>query len=624
MKYFFSVLLLTVFISNVSFGQQATTTHKVLKGENITQIAQNHKTTPAEIYKLNPEAQGGISENQILNIPERLAQPKNTIAHIVAPKETLYGLATKYKVKVEAIQTLNAAALANGMQIGEELFIPEATIQKTETVGVKSTHLVQAKESLFSIARQYNVSVEDLDKANSDLLKDGLQIGQEIKIPNKKKTLDGRVRVINDETIFHVVKPKETKYSIAKQFGISVAQLESQNPEIVNGLIEGNKLAINVQAVKPTNENEELMIALAEKQVVVEKSKAKEAEIEKLSDKLYVQRQINQKVLKINSLQINLDQIDVSKEGSVERLKLVLEANKNIQDVLISKLDSLVYRMNEELDDIKNTEITNIEDSKRLEKISYDNIAKTSQLSTELKKELAENRKVYTGFMNKAEQMVVAENLIYKKKVRENQSANAKPMDDATPDKIKEMTVEKLAYEQKRRDELTDQITEILESIDSQKKVEIKRHISKAVFYTQEARDFDDKVALVKLERYKTKAEASQSKAKMNTELDSTPSKEKIKYVEPRIETCNNLKAVNNGYYLVIDSYKEASERDHFIMQLIDSGELNSSFFFNVNALVYYVYTNYYKTKEEVIEEYKQKSGQFLYDKMFIVKIENE
>ena len=237
---------------------------------------------------------------------------------------------------------------------------------------------------------------------------------------------------------------------------------------------------------------------------------------------------------------------------------------------------------------------------------------------------MAENRKVYTGFMNKAEQMVVAENLIYKKKVRENQSANAKPMDDATPDKIKEMTLEKLAYEQKRRDELTDQITEILESIDSQKKVEIKRHISKAVFYTQEARDFDDKVALVKLGRYKTKAEASQSKAKMNTELDSTTSKEKIKYVEPRIETCNNLKAVNNGYYLVIDSYKEASERDHFIMQLIDSGELSSSFFFNVNALVYYVYTNYYKTKEEVIEEYKQKSGQFLYDKMFIVKIENE
>ncbi|MES2575198.1 MAG: LysM peptidoglycan-binding domain-containing protein [Bacteroidota bacterium] len=624
MKDFFSVLLLTVFISNVSFGQLSTTTHKVLKGENITQIALNYKTTPSEIYKLNPEAQNGIAENQVLNIPEKLPQPQNTISHIVAPKETLYGLATKYKVKVEAIQITNAAALANGMQIGEELFIPEALIQKTETVGIKSTHVVQAKESLFSIARQYNVSVEDLDKANSDLLKDGLRIGQEIKIPNKKKTLDGRVRVINAETVFYVVKPKETKYSIAKQFGITVAQLESQNPEIVNGLVEGNKLAINVNEVKPTNESEELMIALAEKQVVVEKSKAKEAEIENLTDKLYVQRQINQKVLKINSLQVNLDQIDASKEGSVERLKLVLEANKNIQDVLVAKLDSLVYRMNEELYEIKNTQITNIDDSKRLEKQSYDNIVKTNELASELKKDLAENRKVYSGLMNKAEQVALAENKIYKTKVRENQNANSKPIDENTPAKVKEMTLEQLAYEQKKRDEFANQIDEILESIDSQKKIEIKRHISKAVYYTQEARDFDDKVALVKLNRYKTKAEEAQAKAAANAPQKPAVPKEIKNYVEPKFQTFDNLKEVNNGFYLVVDSYKEASQRDHFIMQLIDSGELNSSFFYNVNVLSYYVFTNNYKTKEEAIEAYKQKFGEFLYGNMFIVKIENQ
>lgn len=625
MKDFFNVLLLTVFIANVSFGQQSTTTiHKVLKGENITQIAQNYKTTPSEIYKLNPEAQNGITENQVLNIPEKLPQPKNTITHIVAPKETLYGLATKYKVKVEAIQTTNTAALANGMQVGEELFIPEAPIQKAEAVAVKATHLVLPKESLFGIARQYNVSVEDLDKANSELLKDGLRVGQEIKIPNKKKTLDGRVRVINAETIFYVVKPKETKYSIAKQFGITVAQLESQNPEIVNGLVEGNKLAINVNEVKPTNESEELMIALAEKQVVVEKSKAKEAEIENLTDKLYVQRQINQKVLKINSLQVNLDQIDASKEGSVERLRLVLEANKNIQDVLVAKLDSLVYRMNEELYEIKNTQITNVDDSKRLEKQSYDNIAKTNELATELKKDLAENRKVYSGLMNKAEQVAVAENNIYKKKVRENQNADSKPMDDDTPRKIREMNLEKLAYEQKKRDEFANEIDEILESIDSQKKVEIKRHISKAVFYTQEARDFDDKVALVKLNRYKTKAEESQAKAGINPSPKPAVEKEIKNYVEPKLETYDNLKEVNNGFYLVVDNYKEASQRDHFVMQLIDSGELNSSFFFNVNTVSYYVYTNYYKTKEEAIEAYKQKFGEFLYGNMFVVNVESK
>jgi LysM repeat protein len=413
MKEFSRLLLFIVFVSNVSFGQQSVAKHTVLKGETIPQIAQNYKTTPSEIYRLNPEAQNGISENQILNIPELLPQSSNSITHTVAPKETLFGLATKYNVKVEVIQNANVVALANGLQVGQQLVIPQDNTQKTETVSSKNTHLVQPKESLFSIARVYNVSVEDLDKANSDILKDGLQVGQEIKIPNKKKTLDGRVRVINAETVFYVVKAKETKYSIAKQFGITIEQLESQNPEIVNGLTEGNKLAINVKEIKPTNENEELMLALAEKQVVVEKSKASTKEINSLKEKLVVQEEINQKVINLNGLLANLKEIDNTKEGSAEKLKLVLVANKNIQEILLVRLDSLVNTMGKDLNALKKTELTDLDESIRLQKISNENIQKTNQLSQQLKKQLADNRKVYTGLMDKAERIVVEENQEY-------------------------------------------------------------------------------------------------------------------------------------------------------------------------------------------------------------------
>ena len=79
--------------------------------------------------------------------------------------------------------------------------------------------------------------------------------------------------------------------------GITIEQLESQNPEIVNGLIQGNKLAINVKQITPSNKNEELMIALAEKEVAEEKAKAKNLQIEDLKDKLTVQKEINQKVI---------------------------------------------------------------------------------------------------------------------------------------------------------------------------------------------------------------------------------------------------------------------------------------------------------------------------------------
>ena len=627
MKEFLKFFLFVAFVSNVSFGQQSATKHTVLKGETIPQIAQNYKTTPSEIYRLNPEAQKGISENQILNVPEVLAQTSNSITHIVAPKETLFGLATKYNVKVEAIQNANSALLANGMQVGQQLIIPQDS--KIENTSSKKTHLVQAKESLFSIARLYNVSVEDLDKANTVLLKNGLQIGQEITIPNKKKTLDGRVRVINAETVFYVVKPKETKYSIAKQFGITVEQLESQNPEIVNGLTEGNKLAINVKEVKPTNENEELMLALAEKQVVVEKSKASEKEINSLKDKLELQQEINQRVVKVNNLLVDLKEIDNTKESSAEKLRLVLEANKNIQEILLVKLDSLVNTMSKDLSVLKKTELVDLDESVRLQKISNENIQKTNVLSQQLKKQLADNRKVYTGLMDKAERIAVEENQQYKKSIRENsksQPVEAKAV-KLTPAELKTMEMQ-----QRVRDLNNIKLITKLDSLNNESKAELRLHISKADFYSKQARTFDDNLAKLKNQSYQNKASEAQAKTKKATvaktltldqikkELAKQPAKVKAVKIE-KVEGVKDLKA---GYYIVLGNFQDAKQRDAFIKKLSDSGSLESNFFYNINVISYYVYSKIFTTKEEAQYECIQKQGKPLFEKMFIANVVSE
>ncbi|PKB15616.1 LysM peptidoglycan-binding domain-containing protein [Flavobacterium sp. 5] len=627
MKEFSRFLLFVAFVSNVSFGQQSATKHAVLKGETIPQIAQNYKTTPSEIYRLNPEAQNGISENQILNVPELLPQTPNSITHTVAPKETLFGLATKYNVKVEAIQNANVTALANGLQVGQELVIPQES--KSETIAAKSTHLVQAKESLFSIARLYNVSVEDLDKANAALLKNGLQIGQEIAIPNKKKTLDGRVRVINAETVFYVVKPKETKYSIAKQFGISVEQLESQNPEIVNGLVEGNKLAINVKEVKPTNENEELMLALAEKQVVVEKSKANTKEINSLKEKLVLQEEINQKVIKVNGLLVNLKEIDNTKEGSAEKLKMVLEANKNIQEILLVKLDSLVNTMSKDLTDLKKTELVDLDESIRLQKISNENIQKTNDLSQQLKKQLADNRKVYSGLMDKAERIAVEENQEYKKSIRDN--SKTKPA-EAKVSKLTPAELKTMEMQQRVRDLNNIKLITKLDSLNKESKAELRLHISKADFYSKQARTFDDNLAKLKNQSYQNKASEAQAKNKkavasktltleqVKKELAKQPTKVKSIKIE-NIEGVKDLKA---GYYVVLGNFQDAKQRDAFIKKISDAGSLDSNFFYNVNVLTYYVYSKTFATKEEAQYECIQKQGKPLFEKMFIANIVSE
>ncbi|WP_264565105.1 LysM peptidoglycan-binding domain-containing protein [Flavobacterium sp. N3904] len=627
MKEFLRVLLFIIFVSNVTFGQQSATKHTVLKGETITQIAQAYKTTPSEIYKLNPEAQNGIAENQILVIPELLPQTKNTITHIVAPKETLFGLATKYNVKVEVIQNANAAVLANGLQVGQELVIPQEP--KTEIATTKSTHLVQPKESLFSIARLYNVSVEDLDKANAELMKIGLQEGQVITIPNKKKTLDGRVRVINAETIFYIVKPKETKYSIAKQFGITVEQLESQNPEIVNGLTEGNKLAINVREVKPTNENEELMLALAEKQVVVEKSKASTEEIKSLKEKLALQDEINKNIVNVNGLLVSLKEIDNTQEGSAEKLKLVLEANKKIQEVLLSKLDSLVNTMNKDLNQLKKTELVDLDESIRLQKISNENISKTNELSHQLKKQLADNRKVYSGLMDKAERIAVEENQEYKKSIREN--SKIKPNENKTV-VLTPVDLKNMESEQRLRDLKNMRLITKLDSLNIESKAELNLHIGKASFYSKQARSMDDNLAKVKNKSYQNKAYEAKTKSKAGVAVSSptleqikkqlAKQPEKVKAV--KIITLDNLKDVNEGYYIVLGEFQDAKERDVFFRKLTDNGLLDANFFYNMNILSYYVYSKMFLNKDQAIYEYIQNQGKPLYEKMFVVNVVSE
>lgn len=632
MRELLTISLVFILSFNKIAAQDSIIEHKIQKGETAYFIAQKYKVSIDEIYKLNPESQNGIKDNQIIKIPVHSSENTNSKqqTHIVAPKETLFGLSKQYNVSVEAIQNANQAVLVNGLQIGQELIIPHTVnSSKTENAAPsKTTHHVVAKESLFSIAREYNVSVQDLESLNKDILVNGLQIGQTITIPNKRKTVDGRVRVINQETVFHVVEPKETKFSIAKKYGISIDQLESQNPEIVNGLIVGNKLAINTTAIKPANESEELMLALAEKQVVVEKTKAKTVEIEDLKDRLVVQKEMNQKIIKINDLKVNLNDMNGSKENSVEKLRLVLEANKNVQDILMAKLDSLVNAMNSDLKELKRMDILNVDESKRLEKLSYESIGKTSDLSSQLKKELAENRKAYAGLMNKVEKIAVEENQEYKKKVRESEKNNNVT---SLQQRLSLEEIKRYKIDQEKGDAQNQLLIAKIDSLDTQKQIEVKRHISKASYYSMEARKFDDKLALVKLKKYQDEAIKKQNKPvseetlkaisieEMRKELKENPFKNEKNI---KIEVYDNLKEVSNGYYLVLGIFTDSMMRDKLIMKLIDSGDFNASFFFNVNSLSYYVYADKFENMEELLYQCKKKEEDELYKNIIIAKLE--
>lgn len=152
------------------------------------------------------------------------------VVHQVGEKETLYGLSRRYGTTVADILAQNPTADA-GLEVGQILKIPYGGKPKAPDA-VKSSegivHRVAAKETMFSIARYYNVSVDDIKAWNN--LKDGnLSIGQEILI--KQKTAEpaqaAKPPVTSAKT--HTVGPKETLYSIAKMYGMTVTQLKEWN-----------------------------------------------------------------------------------------------------------------------------------------------------------------------------------------------------------------------------------------------------------------------------------------------------------------------------------------------------------------------------------------------------------
>ena len=114
-----------------------------------------------------------------------------------------------------------------------------------------TTHKVAAKETVYAIAKQYGITVQDLVNYNPMIAAEGLKPGQVIKIPykNAPKPIEYKAaepeKVDKNKTVLHEVLAKETKYAIARKYSITIQELEKLNPEIVAGLQIGAKLYIS-------------------------------------------------------------------------------------------------------------------------------------------------------------------------------------------------------------------------------------------------------------------------------------------------------------------------------------------------------------------------------------------
>ena len=110
--------------------------------------------------------------------------------------------------------------------------------------GVKyAVHDVVKGETLYSLARRYGVTVDDIIAANA-VLTDGLKAGQRIKIP--VKPADEKEQ---PKSHVHKVVRGETLYSLAKQHNLTVEELREANPHVKKGLKAGQLIEIPIKAV---------------------------------------------------------------------------------------------------------------------------------------------------------------------------------------------------------------------------------------------------------------------------------------------------------------------------------------------------------------------------------------
>jgi LysM repeat protein len=95
------------------------------------------------------------------------------------------------------------------------------------------THTVQSGDTLFSISRQYDVTVAELREWN-DLENDGLRIGMELRVTPPEQT----------DAITHTVAPQETLFAISRKYGVSIAEIQQWNDLETTALSVGQELII--------------------------------------------------------------------------------------------------------------------------------------------------------------------------------------------------------------------------------------------------------------------------------------------------------------------------------------------------------------------------------------------
>ncbi|MEM7085500.1 MAG: LysM peptidoglycan-binding domain-containing protein [Bacteroidota bacterium] len=257
----FIILMSLFLVFSMSYAegpaQEQYRSHKVGQGETVYSISKKYGVSEAAIYKLNPDAKAGIGINSVLIIPSEDIINAGSVQvafkkHRVKRKETLFSIAKKYGITVDDIKKYNKHLYSKELKKGERLQIPifsevTTTTEVTNNTNTSNTgssaktHTVQAKETKYGIARKYGISIAELEALNPGV-SENLPIGTELVVPNEAVMESATIEEATFD--FYEVQPKEGFFRLKVKLGLSKEEIVALNPYAKDGLKEGMILKI--------------------------------------------------------------------------------------------------------------------------------------------------------------------------------------------------------------------------------------------------------------------------------------------------------------------------------------------------------------------------------------------
>lgn len=176
--------------------------------------------------------------------------------HTVKQGETLFSIAQQYDVEVQQVRKWNNLE-GNELSIGQTLKIESPSTEEA------TTHTVEPKETLFSISKQYNVQIAEIKRWN-DLDGSNLSTGQKLIIyPSESANQEEESIVVDQKTqqnSYYIVKNNDSLYRIARQHDMTVEELKTLNDLTSNNIRVGQRLTVRGDPAPPpsVSESEEI------------------------------------------------------------------------------------------------------------------------------------------------------------------------------------------------------------------------------------------------------------------------------------------------------------------------------------------------------------------------------